>query len=350
MSFFHFLIDQLATLIFTLILWLLSCLIIWLTPDVIFSWETVAYLAVLYSIVLTIHLLIRYSKKKNWWSFFKKTQEEQDYFTNYLELAQSHEDILIQEYLNQAINEHRDILTKTLNKQQEQQEFIDSWVHEIKLPLASLRLLGEALQDDLTDQHFYQMEHSLKQIESYVDQVLYYARLDSFSKDYLIQECQLKQLIIPILRENAHYFIQKNLHYEMIGEDQVVLTDQKWLSFILKQIISNSIKYTAEGGSLKIKLYQNSQGTWLSIEDNGIGIPLHEQRRIFDKGFTGSHGRSLNKQSTGLGLYLAKELCEKLGHQIFVESELNQGTTIQILFPYLTYFTQDNEEKLISSH
>ncbi|MBM9833416.1 sensor histidine kinase, partial [Enterococcus faecalis] len=114
----------------------------------------------------------------------------------------------------------------------------------------------------------------------------YVARLDSFSKDYLVQEISLKAVIQPVLRSQANYFIQKNLHYAVEGEDQQVLTDEKWLGVIFRQLVSNAVKYTPQNGQLTIRIEKDAQGTYRHLQDSGIGIPKEDMRRIFDKGFT----------------------------------------------------------------
>lgn len=120
----------------------------------------------------------------------------------------------------------------------------------------------------------------------------------------------------------------------------MVLTDAKWVSFIFKQLVSNAIKYTAPEGRISVTIARTKEGAWLELEDSGMGIPQEDLRRIFDKGFTGENGRKSEQHSTGLGLYLAKNLADKLGHQLIVESVQGEGTTMRILFPFLSYYNE----------
>jgi len=164
--------------------------------------------------------------------------------------------------------------------------------------------------------------------------------LDSFSRDYLIQEYSLKEIVQSVIRTQGNYFIQKNLRFSIEGNDQMILTDAKWVAFIFKQLVSNAIKYTPSGGEIVVTLSRTKEGAWLSLKDTGIGIPEEDQRRIFDKGFTGENGRMSEQHSTGLGLYLAKSLADKLGHQLMMKSVEGEGTTMKLLFPFLSYFNE----------
>lgn len=347
MSLTQFLKDKLGVTLLWLSLIMITCLILWLTPSVQFNLSAVSYLIILQSVTFVIYLTASYLNKQKWLKAIQNQENRHDFLSEELKQATSEEQKMVQTYINQLISDQRSALEEVIQNQQDQKDFIDSWVHEIKVPLASVKLLNETIEDDIQEHQFYQLENDVQKIESYVDQVLYYSRLDTFSRDYLIQEGSLKNIILPVIRQNANYFIQHSLHYAIEGEDFEVLTDQKWLSFILNQVISNAIKYTADNGSITLSLSRNERGTWLEIKDTGIGIPLADQRRIFDKGFTGQTGRNQTHHSTGIGLYLAKSLAEKLGHHIYVESVEGEGTTISILFPFLTYYTDGTEEKLI---
>lgn len=347
MSVTKFLKDKLGVILLWLSFILITCLILWLTPSVQFNLSAVSYLIILQAVTLIIYLTASYAKKQKWLQAIENQENRNDFLSEQLKQATSEEQKIVQTYINQLIFDQRESLENVIQSQQDQKDFIDSWVHEIKVPLASVKLLNEAIEDDIQEPQFYQLENDLQKIESYVDQVLYYSRLDTFSRDYLIQEISLKRIILPVIRQNANYFIQHRLHYAIEGDDYEVLTDQKWLSFILNQVISNAIKYTGDNGSITLSLSKNDRGIWLEVKDTGIGIPLADQRRIFDKGFTGQTGRNQLHHSTGLGLYLAKSLAEKLGHSIYVTSTEGEGTTISLLFPILTYYTDGTEEKLI---
>jgi signal transduction histidine kinase len=332
---------------FLLIGWLffmgLTCFILWLSPTVNFDVGVMGYLFLLQAIFLGLFFFISYSLKKTWWRALSSSQEEPPSLQHYLNEAHSEEEQFIQNYINRLLVEHQQIMQQSITNQQDQKDYIDSWVHEIKVPLAAVNLLLQSIEEEIPEQKFYLLENELAKIDEYVEQVLYYARLDSFSRDYLIQEYSLKEIVQTVVRGQANYFIQKNLQLTIEGADEQVLTDKKWVIFIFRQLISNAVKYTPAGGKITIELSKNKSGVWLLLRDTGIGIPSQDQQRIFDKGFTGENGRKSEQHSTGLGLYLAKELAEKLGHHLSMESEVGQGTTMKLFFPFLNYYNGMNE-------
>lgn len=213
--------------------------------------------------------------------------------------------------------------------QENYREYIETWVHEIKTPIASSKLIIDNNNNEITRK----IDHQLNKIENFVEQVLYYSRSNEIYKDYLIKEVNLLKVVQNVIRRNYRDFIGKKISVEILDIDRNVYSDTKWIEFILNQIIGNSIKYIKETGSkIKIYLKENSDQIILTIEDNGIGIPSKDVRRVFEKGFTGENGRKFTK-STGMGLYLCYKLCKKLGLGINLESEENVGTKVNIIFP-----------------
>ncbi|MGC6767320.1 two-component system sensor histidine kinase SapS [Enterococcus sp. LJL128] len=324
-----------------LIGWLLfigvTCLILWLTPSVKLSTASISYLILLEFLVLVVVLAIDYLVRRRWWKKLDITDPSQR-LEEYLKDASREDERLQQEYINSILTEHQKVMEQVIDNQQEHKEYIDSWVHEIKVPLAAVNLLLDSLEDDISEETYSLLENEFLKIDEYVEQVLYYSRLDSFSKDYLIREYSAKKIVQSVIRSQAYYFIQKNIRFSIEGEDQTVLTDGKWVEFIFRQLISNAVKYTPQGGEIKVKISRSREGITLLLEDSGIGIPQNDLQRIFDKGFTGTNGRMLNQHSTGLGLYLAKKLADKLGHQLSIASVEGAGTTAEIFFPFVTYY------------
>lgn len=317
----------------------ITCLILWLSPNMVVDLSVIGYLVLLQGIFLLLFLTIDYSLKKRWWKALDISNQPPS-LEHYLTEASMAEEKIAQEYINGLVIEHQLTMQQSMTNQQDQKDYIDSWVHEIKVPLAALNLLLQSVEDDIPEQKYYLVENELSKMDEYVEQVLYYARLDSFSKDYLIQEYSLKEIVQSVIRTQGNYFIQKNLQFSLTGDDQFVLTDAKWVSFIFKQLVSNAIKYTDSGGTISVTIARTKEGAWLVLKDSGIGIPPEDLNRIFDKGFTGENGRKSGQHSTGLGLYLAKNLADKLGHQLIVESTQGEGTTMRILFPFLSYYNE----------
>lgn len=346
MNAFKFLKDQWILIVFWFSGLIILNLVLYLDPNQTFTLDNLIYVSLLLTVFFLFLLSGLYIYYSKWYREIEEKREAgEDGFLTPLDAAMNEEQRFIQNYINDLLILHQKEMNRLMQSQQDQKDFVDSWVHEIKVPLAGTRLIIESLEDDIPEKKFYQLENELKKINHYVEQVLYYSRLDSFSRDYLLQEYHLEKIVNTVIRNNATYFIQNQLSFEFTGDDQKILTDEKWLIFILEQIVSNSIKYTPIGGKVSIQISKNSLGVWLAIKDTGIGIPEEDLRRVFDKGFTGYNGRTnTNQHSTGLGLYLAKNLGEKLGHQLFVESTVGEGATFKILFPFLTYFNEENQE------
>ncbi|MGL4344324.1 MAG: sensor histidine kinase [Cellulosilyticaceae bacterium] len=214
-------------------------------------------------------------------------------------------------------------------QQKEYKEYIESWIHEIKTPIASAQLIIENNPNHTT----YKLEDEIRRIEGFVEQALYYARSNEVSQDYLVKSMVLRECVMEVVKANARDLIQNHIALEVGSLDQVVQSDSKWVAFILGQLITNSIKYAKDSErQLRIDAVPLKNKVVLSIEDNGIGIDAKDIRRVWEKGFTGQNGRKHTK-STGLGLYLCKKLCDRLGIGINITSQVGEGTTVQLVFP-----------------
>ena len=193
------------------------------------------------------------------------------------------------------------------------------WVHQIKTPIAAMDLLLQAGPDRATE-----MEIELQKIAQYVDMVLQYLRLDSTDKDLVLQRCQLDAVVRQTVRKYAKLFILKKIQLVFKETKWEVLSDEKWLCFLLEQLLSNALKYTPEGGKISIFLEGETN---LVIADTGIGIAPEDLPRVFEKGFTGNNGR-MDKKATGIGLYLCRRVTNLLGHTISIASEPGVGTQV----------------------
>ena len=208
-------------------------------------------------------------------------------------------------------------------------DYIEMWIHEVKIPLSSLVLMIHNNKNNISSK----MVDQVNRLDNYVDQVLFYVRAENAEKDYLIKKTYLNKVINKIALKNKDYILENNIDFNVLNCEKKVLTDSKWLEFIIDQIINNSIKYKREIASSFIKIYteENNEEIRLIIYDNGIGIDAKDLPRVFDKTYTGTNGR-LKSKSTGMGLYIAKNLCEKLGHKIAIESKVNEYTKVIITF------------------
>ncbi len=200
-------------------------------------------------------------------------------------------------------------------------EYFTTWVHQIKTPISSMRLRLEGL-DSTTSRA---LSEDLFRIEQYVEMVLTYLRLDSESTDYVFRECSVDEVIKSTLRKFAGQFIGRGLKLSYEETDLNIVTDEKWLAFVLEQITSNALKYTPEGG---ITIGVEKPGR-LYVKDTGLGIAPEDLPRIFEKGYTGYRGRE-DKRASGLGLYLCKRICDNLGIRIWAESAPGEGTCVYL--------------------
>ena len=223
--------------------------------------------------------------------------------------------------------DRRNAISASDARQRETVDYYSTWAHQIKTPIAAMGLI---LQGDESEQG-RDLSAELFRIERYVELVMSYLRLDGGSTDYLIREYQLDSILRHAARKYAPLFIRGKVGLDMQETGLRVLTDEKWLQLVVEQVLSNAVKY-APGGHVKVW----NDGTWLFIEDDGAGIAQEDLPRIFERGFTGCNGR-MDKRATGIGLYLCRQICGRLGHTIAVDSELGRGTkvTIGLARPYL---------------
>ena len=218
---------------------------------------------------------------------------------------------------------------------EEFKDYIEMWVHEVKLPIASLLLMCHNHKDNMDEKYAEQ----LRKLDSYTEQVLYFVRSEHAEKDFLIKEVELSKLITKVALTHKDDLLNYNVAFQVEGLDKVVLTDGKWLEFILNQIINNAIKYrdTDKEASICITAKEFADKTVLYIKDNGIGVSESDLGRVFEKSFTGENGRQRAK-STGMGLYIAKKLCAKMGHILKIESKKGLYTSVSIIFAKNDYY------------
>ena len=200
------------------------------------------------------------------------------------------------------------------------------WAHQIKTPIAALDLL---LQTEADSPKIRLMKIELFKIEQYVELTLHIARLDSFATDYVFSRVDMDEAVRTAVRKYRTLFIEKGIQFESIGDGLPIATDLKWLGVILDQLISNSVKYTPKG-----KVTAEISGLSLTIRDTGVGIQPEDMPRVFEKGYTGYNGR-MDQKATGIGLYVVKRTCDRLGIKLSLSSELGLGTEVTLTFqPY----------------
>lgn len=204
-------------------------------------------------------------------------------------------------------------------------DYFTVWAHQIKTPIAAMRLILQSEKSDVNEELLEQ----LFKTEQYVEMVLQYLRLDNLNADLMFKKYPLDGIVKQAVRKYSKLFIRKKIKLNYHDLSTEILTDEKWMVFVVEQIISNSLKYTSSG---EISIYMDKERPeTLVIEDTGMGIEMEDLPRVFEKGFTGYNGR-LDKRSTGIGLYLCKQIVRKLSHTIEIESEVGKGTKVKINF------------------
>lgn len=320
-------------------------IILFLVMVLIVSWMLLMVLVPMFIIIINIIVMLGIGFAIFFYSFYKRKLFYDDLFSSLKSIDQKyliHELISIPDtyegqLLYSIIEDIDKATTEFLNSYKfmlnDFKEYLELWIHEIKIPMASARLIVENNKDTISAN----MIEELNRIENLVEQVLFYVRSENVEKDYAIKECNLEEIVKDVIKGNRRSFIYKKISLQLENLDLTVLTDAKWMTFILNQIINNSLKYSKEQSAyIKIKAEKQENNVFLKIEDNGIGIATTDITRVFEKGFTGINGRK-SYNSTGIGLYLCKSLCDKLHHQLSVQSKLDQGTIMTIVFPIGSY-------------
>lgn len=255
--------------------------------------------------------------------------EEKYLISEVMEKPRREENLAHFRILKRANKSMLENVNQVRNAQKSYKEYIESWVHEIKIPITSSKLLCENHPSDITQK----LENEIEEIYNFVEQALFYARLDQVSNDFLIREVNLGEIVKNVLARNKKMMIQNNMKVSLQNCDVSAYTDEKWLEFILHQILMNSVQYKNEKSpEIRIEIKENKENVELFVRDNGIGVKTGEIDRIFDKGFTGTNGRR-QKKSTGIGLYLCKRLCQELGMEIEAESRENEFMEVRIIIP-----------------
>lgn len=253
------------------------------------------------------------------------------------------EDRLYREFLRLSNKSVIEKIRAVEQEKKEYREFIESWVHEVKAPITGISLICENNREEIAEK--VRLENS--KIENCVDMALYYARSDEVYKDYMIRKTDLSQAAFEILAKNKHLLIRNGVEAE-IDCRHSVYTDGKWIGFILNQLVLNSVKYKkGERERISIRTKRQEKGVELIVEDDGIGIKEEDMPRIFEKGFTGNNGRK-TARSTGMGLYLCKSLCGKLGIEIEIASREGEGTRVALKFPVGEYYAREEAETNLS--
>lgn len=291
--------------------------------------QTILFLLVVWLIVLASCLLLFYlSRKKYLDKLLDMTEqlEERYLLPEIMQKPEKAEEQVFYQIMKMAEKSMLERIGQVQRERKEYKEYIEQWIHEVKTPITAMKLICENNRCSFTRDLMAELEN----INRFTEQALYYARSEHTEKDYSIREIALNNVIHGAIADNKYLLRQNNVAVTVEDAEYSIYSDDKWLRFILDQLISNAVKYRTGQPVLHFFAVKEKDRIILSVEDNGIGIPASDLSRIFEKGFTGQNGRTIHS-STGIGLYLCKRLCDKLGIGIFASSE-GKGTTISLSF------------------
>ncbi|BFH14556.1 sensor histidine kinase [Paenibacillus melissococcoides] len=290
---------------------------------------TAAYALFLGLFVFALYLGYRYATHR---LMYKRLTDPPASLTSTIQLADAARlSRAVDETIDHQYRYYQQQLKVWERKQQEHLAFMNQWVHQMKTPLSVIELITQ----DAEDPKLASISEEADQMKRGLEMVLYMARLDTFEHDFHVEKQSLRDIVHDVVHENKRYFIRSYVYPDIqIDPELTVETDVKWLRFVLQQIVTNAIKYSA-GSRTKVTAtaYTEGRAVVLEVKDRGAGIPKQDVKRVFQPFFTGENGRKY-KESTGMGLYLAKEIIGKLHHEIELESEESQGTAVRIVFPF----------------
>ena len=358
MKFIDFIKEKMVLIIGT-ILALVSVEILLLAYDI--SILIRVYCAFIIAFVMILAILIEYKKKKDYYNELIKNMEdlkEKYLISEIIKTPNFIEGKILKDILQDTGKSMLENVNYYKNIQEDYKEYIELWIHEVKIPIAASKMIIEnnkeltrnsreslQIKDTETDSITYKsdilrsIDEELDKVENYTEQALFYARSNAVEKDYIINKTDLKEIVNGAILKNKTTLINEKVSLELSNlKDEEVYTDSKWAVFIINQIIQNAIKYSKkENKKIEISSQEKNDKVILYIKDNGIGIKKGEITRVFERGFTGENGRIIGQKSTGIGLYLCKKLCDRLGLGIELNSEKDKGTEVRIIFPKNSY-------------
>ncbi len=294
------------------------------------SLDSIIFISFIWSVILTVHLVISfYGRKVQMDKLLNLTEqlEERYLLPEVMEKPKRADDLVYYRLLKLAGKSMLEQVAKVRRERTEYKEYVEQWVHEIKTPITAMKLLCE----NHHSQGAKELLVELEKINCFTEQALYYARSEHTEKDYSVREIPLFDVVHQAIGENKYLLLQNGIGIDLQETDDTVYADEKWLCFILNQLIVNSVKYRTKHPVLKFYTEHQGSQVILCVQDNGIGIQTGDLPRIFEKGFTGENGRRAAQNSTGIGLYLCKRLCDKLGIGICADSD-GSGTVIRLIF------------------
>lgn len=289
--------------------------------------EKTRYIAEFSGAGVFLCLLVDILKYAERWKELKRCIATSDTYSGMFYTVPGDLEALYRSMIAKMRQEKEELIFEDQKRYTEMMDYYGMWAHQIKTPIAAMRILVQSGMDREENEEnqklFRQLQMELFKTEQYVEMVLSYLKIGDIAKDMVLERCDLGKVVRQAVKKYSRLFILQKLSLEMGEIAEIVLTDEKWLSFVVEQIISNALKYTKSGS---VSIYLEQEGV-LVIKDTGIGISAEDLPRIMEKGYTGYNGR-IDKRSTGIGLYLCKKVMDKLHHQLRIDSEDGKGTKV----------------------
>ena len=292
------------------------------------SISAVLLILVVWAVVLLTGLFLTYWKRKRQMQKLLDIAgqlSERYLISEVMELPEQAEDQVYYQLLKMAGKSMLEQIGEVRRERLEYKEYIEQWIHEIKTPITAMKLLCENHRTVWTKELLQELEKTNR----FTEQALYYARSEHTEKDYSVREMSLSQVVHQAIADNKYLLLQSGVRLEVEEMEDTVYSDEKWVRFILNQLIANAVKYRSGQPVLRISARRQQDQVVLVVEDNGIGISPADLPRVFEKGFTGQNGRMV-QQSTGIGLYLCRQIMDRLSHTIRIESEMGVGTRVYL--------------------
>ena len=323
----EFLKEKLSNFIYSAVLFLIINIYLF-SLNSIKNLSDLIYLDILIITIFIVFTILDYRKMKDRYSSIMELIEDEKDIDSYCIDDNFLEGKIINYIIDYKDKKLENETKECENQLKDMEEYISRWVHEIKLPLSAMKIILDRDSDDMISS----IENELEKMNFLVNSVMYGSRATASAEDIFIKEENLKDIVRTAVKSNSFFLIKNNISPKLGDLDFKVYTDKKWITYVLGQLINNSIKYSKENGVIEFSAEDKGEFIELKIRDNGIGINEEDLERVFNKGFTGSNGRNSVYKSTGMGLYFSKKIIDKLNHSIEVESVKDKYTLFRIRF------------------
>ena len=323
----EFLKEKLSNFIYSAVLFLIINIYLF-SLNSIKNLSDLIYLDILIITIFIVFTILDYRKMKDRYSSIMELIEDEKDIDSYCIDDNFLEGKIINYIIDYKDKKLENETKECENQLKDMEEYISRWVHEIKLPLSAMKIILDRDSDDMISS----IENELEKMNFLVNSVMYGSRATASAEDIFIKEENLKDIVRTAVKSNSFFLIKNNISPKLGDLDFKVYSDKKWITYVLGQLINNSIKYSKENGVIEFSAEDKGEYIELKIRDNGIGINEEDLERVFNKGFTGSNGRNSVYKSTGMGLYFSKKIIDKLNHSIEVESVKDKYTLFRIRF------------------